>query len=89
MPAYVTKEFDEYLKCGRLEHGFLRVRCESVNLHAVSVQHETIISYGRVAQGAKGIAHGVFTAIAESEKIHISGRAIWLVMLLSIPDKAV
>jgi ribosomal protein S27E len=27
--AYVTKEFDEYLKCGRLEHGFLRVRCEA------------------------------------------------------------
>jgi ribosomal protein S27E len=29
LPAYVAKEFDEYLKCGRLEHGFLRVRCES------------------------------------------------------------
>jgi len=29
LPAYVTKEFDEYLKCGRLEHGFLRVRCET------------------------------------------------------------
>ena len=29
LPAYVTKEFNEYLKCGRLEHGFLRVRCES------------------------------------------------------------
>ena len=29
LPTYVTKEFDEYLKCGRLEHGFLRVRCES------------------------------------------------------------
>ena len=29
LPAYVEKEFDEYLKCGRLEHGFLRVRCES------------------------------------------------------------
>src|SRR5210317_203414 len=29
LPAYVTKEFDEYLKCGKLEHGFLRVRCES------------------------------------------------------------
>ena len=26
LPVYVTKEFDEYLKCGRLEHGFLRVR---------------------------------------------------------------
>ena len=21
LPAYVTKEFEEYLKCGRLEHG--------------------------------------------------------------------
>jgi ribosomal protein S27E len=29
LPAYVIKEFDENLKCGRLEHGFLRVRCES------------------------------------------------------------
>jgi len=29
LPAYVTREFDEYLKCGRLEHGFLRVRCDS------------------------------------------------------------
>ena len=29
LPAYVTKEFDEYLKCGRLEYGFLRVKCES------------------------------------------------------------
>ena len=28
LPAYVTKEFDEYLKCGRLEYGFLRVRWE-------------------------------------------------------------
>jgi hypothetical protein len=25
LPKFVTQEFDEYLKCGRLEHGFLRV----------------------------------------------------------------
>ena len=25
---YVQEEFEAYLKCGRLEHGFLRVRCE-------------------------------------------------------------
>ena len=31
LPAYVIKEFDEYLKCGVLEYGFLRVRCESCN----------------------------------------------------------
>jgi len=29
LPAYVRKEFDEYLKFGRLEYGFLKVRCES------------------------------------------------------------
>jgi len=29
LPMYVQEEFDAYLKCGRLEHGFLRVQCES------------------------------------------------------------
>jgi ribosomal protein S27E len=29
LPAYVIQEFEAYLKCGRLEHGFLRVRCEA------------------------------------------------------------
>ncbi len=29
LPGYEQREFKEFLKCGRLEHGFLRVRCES------------------------------------------------------------
>ena len=28
LPAYVEEEFDAYLKCGRLEEGFLWLRCE-------------------------------------------------------------
>ena len=28
LPRHVAREFDEYLDCGRLEHGFLRVRCQ-------------------------------------------------------------
>jgi ribosomal protein S27E len=28
LPRHVAREFDEYLDCGRLERGFLRVRCE-------------------------------------------------------------
>ena len=28
LPGYVEREFEAYLKCGRLEHGFLRVRCD-------------------------------------------------------------
>jgi len=29
LPAYVQREFEAYLKCGRLEGGFLRVRCDA------------------------------------------------------------
>ena len=29
LPEHVHREFDDYLKCGRLEHGFLRVRCDT------------------------------------------------------------
>ena len=29
VPGYVRQEFEEYLRCGRLEHGFLRVRCDT------------------------------------------------------------
>ncbi len=31
LPGYVQREFEDYLKCGRLERGFPRVRCESCN----------------------------------------------------------
>ena len=31
LPHFVAKEFDEYLKCGRLEHGFLRVKARSTS----------------------------------------------------------
>ena len=29
LPQYVEDEFEAYLKCGLLQHGFLRVKCES------------------------------------------------------------
>jgi len=28
LPRFVRQEFEEYLKCGLLEHGFLRVKCD-------------------------------------------------------------
>tara|TARA_R110002033_G_scaffold13714_7_gene40734 strand:- start:1193 stop:1489 length:297 start_codon:yes stop_codon:yes gene_type:complete len=28
LPKYVRSEFEAYIKCGRLEYGVLRVRCE-------------------------------------------------------------
>ena len=29
LPKYVQREFEDYLNCGRLEGGFLRVRCDT------------------------------------------------------------
>ena len=29
LPRHVEQEFEDYLRCGRLEHGFLRVRCDT------------------------------------------------------------
>jgi ribosomal protein S27E len=38
LPFHVQKEFDDYLKCGLLEHGFLRVRCEACS-------HERMVAF--------------------------------------------
>ena len=29
LPGYIVREFEDYLKCGCLEHGFLRVCCDT------------------------------------------------------------
>jgi len=44
LPAYIAQEFDEYLKCGRLEHGFLRVRCEACH-------HEKLVAFSCKRRG--------------------------------------
>ena len=28
LPGFVRQEFEDYLQCGLLEHGFLRVKCD-------------------------------------------------------------
>lgn len=50
LPGYVQREFEEFLQCGRLEHGFLRVRCESChaeggNLAASKIRNLECPSY--------------------------------------------
>ncbi len=42
LPAYLEREFEDYLKCGRLEHGFLRVRCD--DCHA-----ERLVAFSAIA----------------------------------------
>jgi len=29
LPRFVLSEFEDYLRCGRLEYGFVRVKCNS------------------------------------------------------------
>ncbi len=38
LPDYVYQEFDDYLKCGLLEHGFLRVQCQDCH-------HEKLVAF--------------------------------------------
>ena len=44
LPEYVQQEFSDFLKCGRLEHGFLRVRCESCH-------HEKLVAFSCKRRG--------------------------------------
>jgi hypothetical protein len=38
LPLHVEQEFADYLKCGRLEHGFLRVQCTGCH-------HEHLVAF--------------------------------------------
>ena len=45
LPNYVQREFEDFLACGYLEHGFLRVRC--VDSHA-----EPLIAFSGKCRGS-------------------------------------
>ena len=44
LPRHVEKEFEEFLKCGRLEHGFLRVVCDDC-------KHEKLLAFSCKKRG--------------------------------------
>ena len=44
LPKYVDREFDEFLRCGRLEHGFLRVVCGDC-------KHEKLVAFSCKRRG--------------------------------------
>lgn len=44
LPNYVQREFEEFLTCGRLEHGFLRVGCEEC-------KHERLVAFSCKRRG--------------------------------------
>jgi len=44
LPRHVEKEFEEFLKCGRLEHGFLRVVCDDC-------KHEKLVAFSCKRRG--------------------------------------
>lgn len=44
LPGYIEQEFADFLKCGRLEYGFLRVRCEVCH-------HERLVAFSCKRRG--------------------------------------
>jgi hypothetical protein len=49
LPRYVEQEFEAYLKCGLLEHGFLRVKCDAC-------QAEKLVAFSCPRCGARWMA---------------------------------
>jgi ribosomal protein S27E len=44
LPRFVRQEFEDYLKCGLLEHGFLRVKCDGC-------RHEHLVAFSCKRRG--------------------------------------
>ena len=44
LPQFIRQEFEEYLKCGLLEHGFLRVKCDGC-------RHEHLVAFSCKRRG--------------------------------------
>ena len=44
LPHFVVEEFEAYLKCGRLEHGFLRMKCDAC-------RHEKLVAFSCERRG--------------------------------------
>ncbi len=44
LPLYIQQEFEDFLQCGRLEYGFLRVRCEDCH-------HERLVVFSCKRRG--------------------------------------
>jgi len=58
LPAYITQEFDEFLKCGRLEHGLPRV--PAVSNQRLSLTHNGRIRYQLKTPYSDGTTHVIF-----------------------------
>ena len=52
--GYVEREFQAYLKCRHLEHGFLRVRCET---------YQTVDTFGLLAMNGSGFGSRATTVV--------------------------
>jgi hypothetical protein len=44
LPGFVRDEFEAYLRCGRLEHGFVRVKCDGC-------RHEHLVGFSCKGRG--------------------------------------
>ena len=70
LPGYVDREFMAYLKCGRLEHGFLRLRCETCHAEQLLV----FSCKGRHFSAWVGLVPGQHSSGGKSTLLGISKR---------------
>lgn len=89
LPDYVHQEFEEFLKCGLLEHGFLRVQCDSCHaeqLVAFSCKRRGFCR-GRLrfSCGARRMAESAALLVDEAERRPVLPHRPMRQWVLSVP----
>jgi ribosomal protein S27E len=67
LPGFVRQEFEDYLKCGLLQHGFLRVKCDGC-------LHEHLVAFSCKRRGfcpSCGPPHSEFITGQDSQYRHV------------------
>ena len=61
LPKYIRDEFDAFLKCGMLNYGFLRLRCES------GCGYDKLVAFS--ASGVGSAHHAVLSGCQKQPRI--------------------
>ncbi len=70
LPAYVEREFEDYLKCSRPEYGFWRVRCEDCHV-------ERLVAFSAIAPALLYLLHPCSRPASAGAFARAAARGAW------------
>jgi hypothetical protein len=67
LPRFVREAFEAYLRCGRLEHGFIRPKC-------TGCRHEHLVAFSAIAPALLYLPHPCGRAVSAAAGVHRAHR---------------